>query len=206
MAWTAPASATTGQVVTAAFWNAQVKDNMLETAAATAQAAGDLIYADAANSMGARRAKPAADGSFLVSDIAVSAINWRTVAADADTAGFANTNTSYIGLDAWGFDAEVEVLVNSGTNALVFLQARLSNNTAGQTTFLSYLVSGASSVVPAANRGISYESSNANDQAEFGGAILQTGLNFGNNRFTLYARVDGGTGTIARPMITVIPF
>ena len=75
MAWTAPATTTVGQVVTAAFWNTQIRDNFLETSAATAVAAGDLMYADAGNSMGSR-VGIGASGTVLVSN--GSAPTWAT--------------------------------------------------------------------------------------------------------------------------------
>ena len=64
MAWTAPATVITGDLLTAALWNAQVRDDMLETAPAKATAAGDTFYATAANAL-ARLAKPYADGTVL---------------------------------------------------------------------------------------------------------------------------------------------
>lgn len=51
MAWTAPRTYTTGEIITAAILNAHVRDNLLETAPALAGAAGDTFYADAANSI-----------------------------------------------------------------------------------------------------------------------------------------------------------
>lgn len=54
--WTAPASWTTGQIVTAANLNEQIRDNMLETSPAKASAAGDTFYATGANAL-ARLAK-----------------------------------------------------------------------------------------------------------------------------------------------------
>lgn len=51
MAWTAPATVITGDLLTAALWNAQVRDNMLETAAAKVTTAGDIVYATGANAL-----------------------------------------------------------------------------------------------------------------------------------------------------------
>ena len=76
MTWNAPATATTGQNVTAAFWNAQIRDNFLETSAATVTTAGDIAFADAANSMGSR-VGIGANSSHLVSD--GSSPIWRAV-------------------------------------------------------------------------------------------------------------------------------
>jgi len=51
MAWTAPRTWTTGELVTAAFLNTHVRDNLLETAPAKVTTAGDLVYATAANTL-----------------------------------------------------------------------------------------------------------------------------------------------------------
>ena len=51
MAWTAPRTWVTAEVVTAALMNTHVRDNLLETAAAKVTTAGDLTYATAANTL-----------------------------------------------------------------------------------------------------------------------------------------------------------
>ena len=205
MAWTAPATATTGQQMTAAFWNAQVRDNFLETSAATVTTAGDIAFADAANSMGSRVALGAAN-SHLVST--GSAPVWRGITTDVDTASNTSNSTSYVSLGdvLWGFAAEVEVTVTTGTAALVLFKCRLSNSTAGAFTSLSYSVSGATTVAAATSHDIFYESGATNNQAQFGGFDLRTGLTGGSNVFTLEGKVSAGTGTISRPEIAVIAF
>ena len=51
MAWTAPRTWTTGELVTAALLNAHVRDNLLETYPAKVTTAGDIAYATAANAI-----------------------------------------------------------------------------------------------------------------------------------------------------------
>ena len=51
MAWTAPATATVGQILTAAFLNAQLRDNMLLTAPSLVTTDGDIVVATAANAL-----------------------------------------------------------------------------------------------------------------------------------------------------------
>jgi len=51
MAWTAPRTWTTGELVTAAIMNTHVRDNLLETASAKVTTAGDIVYATAANAL-----------------------------------------------------------------------------------------------------------------------------------------------------------
>jgi len=51
VAWSTPLTAVSGTVLTAAQWNASVRDNLLETSAAAVTTAGDMTRADGANSM-----------------------------------------------------------------------------------------------------------------------------------------------------------
>jgi len=57
----------TGETVTAALLNTHIRDNLLETSAATVTTAGDIAFADAANSMGSRLAI-GADNTTLISN------------------------------------------------------------------------------------------------------------------------------------------
>ncbi len=208
MTWNAPRTWVTAETVTAALMNAEIRDNFLETSAATVTTAGDLGYADAANSMGSRLAIGSAT-THLVSD--GSAPTWRGIATDVDTTSKNGTGTSYLPLadlsgGGFGFATEIEVTVTTGTVALVLFKATLLNDNAGSFTLMSYSVSGATTVAAADNHVIRYESGAANDTAEFGGFDLRTGLTAGSNVFTLEGRVNGGTGSISRPEIAVIAF
>ncbi len=209
MAWTAPRTWVTGETVTAALMNAHIKDNLLETSAATVTTAGDMAFADAANSMGSRFALGAAN-SHLVSD--GSAPVWRDIATDVDTVTQTNdtgaNGFTYFSLGAteWGFASEIEVTVTTGTEALVLFKAQIANNTAGDNTFLSYAVSSATTVAAADNHSIQFESNAANDIAAFGAFDLRTGLTAGSNVFTLAGRGTGGIASISRPEIAVIAF
>lgn len=51
MTWTAPATAVTGDVIPASFWNTNGRDNLLETAVAKVTTAGDLVQATGANAL-----------------------------------------------------------------------------------------------------------------------------------------------------------
>ena len=206
MAWTAPRTWVTGETVTAALMNAHIRDNFLETSAATVTTAGDIAFADAANSMGSRLAIGAAT-THMVSD--GSAPVWRAVAADVDTASGTSDDTNYLPLadvGKWGFTTEIEVTVTTGTVALVLFKCTLANDTAGASTRLSYSVSSATTIAANDANAIQYESGGANDLAEFAGFDLQTLLTGGSNVFTLEGRVSAGTGTITRPEIAVVGF
>lgn len=206
MAWTAPRTWVTGETVTAALMNAHIRDNLLETSAATVTTAGDIAYADGNKSMGSRLAIGAANSHLVVIG---STPVWRAIATDIDTASGLSRSTGYktlANLTPTPFAGEVEVTLTTGSEALVLIKARLSNDTAGSFTFLSYSVSGASTISAVDVSGIAYESSNNDDVAFFGGFDLQTALSAGSNVFTLEARISANDGTIQGPEIAVIPF
>lgn len=206
MAWTTPRTWVTAETVTAALMNAHVRDNLRETSPFTVTTAGDLSYADAANSMNSRLAI-GADGTFLAST--GTAPVWRVPATDVDAGTGTLVDTTFTSLatitGGTPFAGEISVAVTTGTSALVFWKARLANSTAGTFTWLSYSISGATTSAAIDSRSINFESSAANDLAEFGGFRLQQSLTAGSNTFTLAARVTSGTGTITRPEICVIP-
>lgn len=52
MTWTAPRTWIASEIVSAAIMNTHVRDDFLETAPAKVQAAGDMVYATAANTLG----------------------------------------------------------------------------------------------------------------------------------------------------------
>ncbi len=203
MAWTAPRTWVTAETVTAALMNTHIRDNLLETSAATATTAGDLVYADAANSMGSR-VGISSPGGILVSTGSVPV--WRIPIEDG-LAGSSTgiTNTGYFNLISLGFVSAIEASVVSGTACLVILYANMSNANGANATIMSYGISGATTVSPSDSWALEYVSSNAGDAISYGSTFLHTGLTAGTNLFTLYARVSGGTGTIQKPRIAVVP-
>ncbi len=66
MAWTAPRTWVTAEVVTAALMNTHIRDNLLETATAKVTTAGDLVHATAANALA--RLAVGSSGQYLISD------------------------------------------------------------------------------------------------------------------------------------------
>lgn len=90
MAWTTPADKATGDVITAAIWNASLgaAGNMAETATAKVTTAGDLVYATGANALA--RLAIGADATVLTVSGGVPA--W--VASSAGPAGYAYKTTA----------------------------------------------------------------------------------------------------------------
>lgn len=162
MAWTAPATVTTGDLMTAAFWNAQVRDNMLFL------------------------------GGFDAAD------------TNQDVNGF--TNTSYADLDALSaaaFTNPVAVTVDTGTEAIVTISAARVQQVTSGTLFLSYRVSGASTI--ASDDDWSIRSSNTASVLAQSFTHLRTGLTAGSNTFELQARVTANSGNLSNPSIAVTP-
>lgn len=204
MAWTAPRTWVTAETVTAAHMNAHIRDNLLESSAATATTAGDIVYADAANSMGSRLGIGAAHG--LLASTGAAPV-WRIPGIDTDTASKTFTETSYTSLAnfaATPFSGEVEVTVTTGTLALVLHGSAMANTTAGASTLLSFSVSGATTTAASDNWAYAYDSSVASDVLTAATFYMPT-LTAGSNTFTLEARVSAGTGSLQNPRIAVIP-
>lgn len=86
MAWTAPKTWTTGELVTAALANQQWRDNFLETAPAKATAAGDVFVATAANAI--KRLALGAAKKLLGVNSGATDVEWGPA---YDTAAAANT-------------------------------------------------------------------------------------------------------------------
>ncbi len=82
MAWTAPRTWTTNEVVSKAIMDAHVRDNLLETAPAKVTTAGDIVYADGANSL--VRLPVGNPGDRLRVNTAGTALVWDAVILDRD--------------------------------------------------------------------------------------------------------------------------
>lgn len=208
MAWTTPGTAVAGATATAAFWNANVRDNMLETYPAAVSAAGDLAYADGANSL-TRLAHPGATGYLLASNGA-SGLAWRQVAEDIDyqdgATSYTGTSTTYTAGDGSSTWAGLlpKVTVTTGTLAIAWVScASAWNSTAGGLTILSYSVSGATTRAADDAHAGTLESGNANDRGPIVAVRLES-LTAGSNTFQMEAKVTTGTGTIDRPRILVM--
>lgn len=177
MAWTTPLTAVSNATLTAAQWNASVRDNLLETAPAKATAAGRLIVTTASGA------------------IAERVVDATTVATAEATA-----STSYAVLATAG----PAVTVTTGARAIVMLNAAISNSTLGQKSYVGCAVTGASSFSSSDSEALEFQVYGAN--AEFRGActLAYETLTPGSNTFTMQYRVSGGTATYSNRVLTVI--
>ena len=176
MAWTAPMTAVSGSVYTAAQFNQFVRDNLNETAPAKATTAG---------------------AHFAVSG--TNEIAERLSATDIITTSQDTTSTSYTDLATVG----PSVTVTTGPRALVVVRGAISNSGTGSSR-MSYEVSGASSVAATDSQCVGIFGT-AGTGALGGDMSLVTGLTAGSNTFTAKYRVSSGTGTFSTRRILVFP-
>jgi hypothetical protein len=179
MAWTAPMTAVANAVFTAAQFNTHVRDNLLETSPAKATTAGSIFVATGTN-----------------------AIAERTPATALVATSQATTNTSYTDLATVG----PAVTVTTGVAALVHINCSLFNATATNGSFMSYAVSGASTVAASDSRSLSIINNGTVTGNSYGISFLQTDLTPGSNTFTAKYRSTAATNaTFADRNIIVVP-
>lgn len=176
MAWTTPVTAVSGALLTAAQWNASVRDNLLETAPAKATTSGRFFVSTGANSIAQREIK---------SD---TVLTQQTGAAT----GYGNLGTT-----------GPTVTITTGPAALVFTSAQLENSGNGS-TWASYGVSGATTDAITDERAI-FNQSGATFGGRFGVSNLHT-LTAGSNVFLMQYRVSSGTGTFDDRKLIVMAF
>lgn len=176
MVWTAPMTAVSNAVFTAAEWNTFVRDNLNETAAAQTNAESQLIVTTGANMV---------DG--------------RAISQGIIEAAETTTSTSFTDLATVG----PRVTVTTGTRAFIALTCQMTNTNSGARAFAGFAVSGATTTAASDNTAIEWQPNNASQPARLSVYDLAT-LNPGDNTFTMQYRVGSQTGTFQHRRITVI--
>src|SRR5574343_24123 len=144
MAWTVPTDFSTGRLVTASDWNAELGStgNMAQTAAAKATTAGDTVYATAANTL-ARLAIGAANTVLTSSGSAPQWSSSLSLGGSLTTAGALTVNATGSVFSA-GTDADTVLAVGSGGGAPTANRiGYLRNGTTVWYTLVDKTVSGA---------------------------------------------------------------
>lgn len=179
MTWSTPLTAVSNTALTAAQWNASVRDNLLETAPAKATAAGQHFVSTGANAIAARAISAAA--------VATSETTTSTTYTDLATSGPA-------------------VTVTTGTRALVGISA--FNQTSGVSAgYMSFAVSGASTIAATDDQATGLGGGGGGAAGRTGIVVLLTALTAGSNTFTAKYRAAGAvTGTWQDRKIWVIPW
>ena len=183
MSWTTPLTAVANASLTAAQWNASVRDNLLTTAVALATTAGSFFATTAANSIAERI--PAANSVVSAAETTTSTSYTATLSGGAGSSGPAQT-------------------VTTGPKALVSFHCRQSTSVATTNVWTSVAVSGATSISASDNWAVSIDI--VSSQVFHGLTYLEPNLTAGSNTFTVQYRVSGGTGTFAARRINVVPF
>ncbi len=186
MAWTTPKTFSAGNVLTAAELNTHLRDNFNETSAAQVTTAGDVTYADAANSM--IRLGIGGAGSVLTSD--GSTPSWDATAFDqafqiAGDVGSPNVNltTSFVDIATitfqkpfnWG-DYEMAAWGNIAVDG----------STAGDTTEVRIEIGGLNGTAAIEEHGT--------DKTGIGAAFSAASLT-GNKTIAIAARMTDGAHT-----------
>lgn len=182
MAYSTPLTAVSNSTLTAAQWNASVRDNMLVTPAALATAAGQFFVSSAANAIAARTPQ------------------YATVATSQTTTSIA----TYGDLATVG----PAVTVTTGATALVIFGAQIENSTGAGGGLMSFAVSNATTIAaPATANALRFMASNADERNAASRVNWLTTLNPGSNTFTCkYTTPTGGTAAFSGRDIIVIPF
>ncbi|MFF8768486.1 hypothetical protein ACF07Q_28560 [Nocardiopsis dassonvillei] len=182
MAWTAPLTAVSGAALTAVQWNASVRDNLLETAAAKATVSGGYIATAGPNQIVERRART---DTVLVLET--------------------TTSTTYTDLPTFG----PSVTVETGTDALVITHASVRNTANSGSARMAHETSGDTSINAADNRGLGSIGA-AGVGGTYSAVTLHTDgllpLTPGTNTFTAKYRVSSGTGEFTSRRIIVLPY
>lgn len=182
MAWTTPLTAVATASLTAAQWNASVRDNLLETAVAKASAAGQIFAATGANSLAARTPSTAAVSS-------------------ADT----TTSVTYTATLTSNSGPTISSLT-TGTSAFVMVNARQSNSTGSAECYTSFAISGATTLAASDTFALFFQPDTAGRNNRASAGLIVTGMVAGSNTFTSNYRVSAGTGTFSNRQIVAIPF
>lgn len=125
------------------------------------------------------------------------------IMAEVDTEE-TETNTSYDDMTTPG--PAVSYTAPTTCYALVLWSCYLTDGTLGNTAFMSFAISGATTLAAADTRAVrNRPSGTAGQQVIGGGSMYLATLSSGVNTFTSKYRVEGGTGTFGARKIVVIP-
>jgi hypothetical protein len=180
MAWTTPLTAAANTALTAAQWNASVRDNLLTTAPALATAAGQMWVSTAANA-GAMRTPTFASVTAAQTTTSIGAYG------DLTTVGPA-------------------VTVTTGVAAIYGFTATISNGTGLGGGQMAIAITGATTLAADDSRCIYVRHTTGAIATRYGQVQFQPGLTAGSNTLTAkYTTPTGGTATFSDRHLFAIP-
>lgn len=178
MAWSTPLTAVSNASLTAAQWNASVRDTLLETAPAKATASGTHFAGTGVNTIAERILK-------VASFVAVGT----------------TTSTSYTATLTGA--PNLSVTATTGTHAVWSISSRQSASISGQNVWSSVAISDATTIASSDAKCISYDQAG---EIYHGVTIMENALTAGSNTFTVQQRASSGTCTVGNRRIQVVPF
>ncbi len=167
MAWTTPLT-WVAQNFTAAIANAQLRDNMNETAPGIATGAAHLIVTDGVNSIAER-------------------IPGRNIISTAET----TSSSTYADLATAG----PALTITTGTEVLICLYSLVRHTATPTLSHMGVDITGATTRSPADGRSITYLGTDTTERSGQSAVWLETSLTAGSNTFTAKYKVDAGAGT-----------
>lgn len=175
-------TAVANAALTAAQWNASVRDNLLMTAPAQATTAGSIFAATGTNSLGQR----------IPGQVSQSG-------------GETTTSTTYTGtLSGGAGTAGPGAPITTGVKSLISFHCRQSTSVSTTNVWTSVAVSGATTIAASDSWALSMDI--VSSQIFHGLTYVETGLTAGVNTFQMQYRVSGGTGTFASRRLNIVPF
>jgi hypothetical protein len=182
MAWTTPLTAVSNATLTAAQWNASVRDDLLVTAPALATAAGNIFVSSGAN-----------------------VLSQRVPASDTINTSETTNNTSYTNLATNG---PIATGVVSDIRVIVWWTVQSNTATVSTESISSIDVSGTAVVAPSDNycTDVQQPSTGTAFLDVSVSRTVRLTVTAGNSSYKIVYRVTGGTGTFRRRSIVVLPF
>jgi hypothetical protein len=163
--------------LTAAQWNASVRDDLLLTAPALATTAGSIFVATGANT-----------------------IAQRPVLSDTVTTLETTNSTAYVNVATVG----PTVTATTGSLALLLNACQIANTISGETAAASWVMTGATAVAATDDNSINMDVAAANQDLRASDVRRLTGLTPGSNTVTMVYRVTAGIGSFRRRHMVLI--
>lgn len=178
MAWTTPMTFVANTVLTAEMLNTFLSGNLLETETAKATTAGSWFIGDGTNSIVERIPQ------------------FANVSATEDTASSTYTNLTTVG---------PAVTAYTGSRAIVFFSANISNHTDNGQSYMAYEISGAQTQAASDNKSLQVDGVLADANNRRCMISLEEDLNPGWNTFTAKYRVPATAASFSDRFIGVWP-
>ncbi len=178
MAWTVPMTWVANNALTAAQLNTHLRDNLLECTTAKATQASQIFVGQSRYRIAARTPT-------------VASVSTAETCTTGDWVDLATPGPS--------------VTVVTGTKALIWYSALMSNTGTASGNNITFEISGDTEREPQYSTSIRFDGITAGDPMSYSGFDMLTTLTPGTNTFTLKYRRGSGTATFSTRQIAVWP-